>query len=100
MTEMPASVPRYEDAVRGFRIEDEIARLHGDPASGINAYVECCGRYAGESRLALRAISVGGELSEYCFDDLADMSGRAQGPRRSSWRCRYRHAAAFPNWWP
>ena len=69
--------PRYEDAVQRFRIEDEIARLHGNPATGINAYVECCGRYTGENRLALRAISAGGELREFTFDDLADMSGRA-----------------------
>ncbi|WP_246749788.1 acyl-CoA synthetase [Mesorhizobium caraganae] len=69
--------PRYEDAVQRFRIEDEIARLHGNPTTGINAYVECCGRYTGENRLALRAISAGGELREFTFDDLADMSGRA-----------------------
>ncbi|GLQ79049.1 AMP-binding protein [Mesorhizobium huakuii] len=69
-------LPRYEDAVAGFRIEDEIARLDGDPATGINAYVECCGRHTGENRLALRAISAGGELREFSFDDLADMSGR------------------------
>lgn len=69
--------PRYEDAVQRFRIEDEIARLHGNPATGINAYVECCGRYTGENRLALRAISASGELREFSFDDLADMSGRA-----------------------
>ncbi|TGQ64116.1 AMP-binding protein [Mesorhizobium sp. M00.F.Ca.ET.186.01.1.1] len=67
----------YADAVAGFRIEDEIARLAGDPASGINAYVECCGRYTGQNRLALRAISAGGDLRVYSFDDLADMSGRA-----------------------
>ncbi|PBB23414.1 MULTISPECIES: acyl-CoA synthetase [unclassified Mesorhizobium] len=69
-------LPRYEDAVAAFRIEDEIARLDGDPATGINAYVECCGRHAGENRLALRAISAGGELRQFSFDDLADMSGR------------------------
>src|SRR6478672_10671987 len=69
-------LPRYEDAVAAFRIEDEIARLDGDPATGINAYVECCGRHTGENRLALRAISTGGELREFSFDDLADMSGR------------------------
>ena len=57
MTDTPAALPRYEDAVECFRIEDEVARLHGDPASGINAYVECCGRYTGANRLALRAIS-------------------------------------------
>ena len=76
MTDTPAALPRYEDAVKRFRIEDEIARLHGDPATGINAYVECCGRYTGANRLALRAISAGGELREYSFDDLADLSGR------------------------
>ncbi|TGV33458.1 AMP-binding protein, partial [bacterium M00.F.Ca.ET.168.01.1.1] len=59
-----------------FRIEDEVARLHGDPATGINAYVECCGRYTGENRLALRAISAGGEWREFTVDDRADMSGR------------------------
>lgn len=70
-------LPRYEDAVQRFRIEDEVARLDGDPATGINAYLECCGRYTGQNRLALRAISAGGSLSEFSFDDLADMSGRA-----------------------
>ncbi|AEH87667.1 MULTISPECIES: acyl-CoA synthetase [Mesorhizobium] len=69
-------LPRYEDAVQHFRIEDEIARLDGDPATGINAYVECCGRHTGSNRLALRAISAGGELRQFSFDDLADMSGR------------------------
>ncbi|ESY65493.1 MULTISPECIES: acyl-CoA synthetase [Mesorhizobium] len=69
-------LPRYEDAVSRFRIEDEIARLDGDPATGTNAYVECCGRHIGSNRLALRAISAGGELRQFSFDDLADMSGR------------------------
>ncbi|BCG95694.1 acyl-CoA synthetase [Mesorhizobium sp. 131-2-1] len=77
MTRTPAGLPRYDDAVAHFHIEDEIAKLHGDPATGINAYVECCGRYTGQNRLALRAISAGGELREFSFDDLADMSGRA-----------------------
>jgi acetyl-CoA synthetase len=76
MTSKQAGLPRYEDAVAAFRIEDEIARLRGDPATGINAYVECCGRHTGENRLALRAISAGGELREFSFEDLADMSGR------------------------
>ena len=70
------SLPRYEDAIAAFRIEDEIARLDGDPATGINAYVECCGRHTGQNRLALRAISAGGELRQFSFDDLADMSSR------------------------
>ncbi|WP_296736437.1 acyl-CoA synthetase [Mesorhizobium sp.] len=78
MTRTPAvaGLQRYDDVVAHFRIEDEVARLHGDPATGVNAYVECCGRYAGQNRLALRAISAKGDLREYSFDDLADMSGR------------------------
>ncbi len=76
MTATKTGLPRFDDAVAGFRIEDEIARLRGDPATGINAYVECCGRHTGGNRLALRAISAGGELSEFSFDDLADISGR------------------------
>ncbi|MBZ9742072.1 MULTISPECIES: acyl-CoA synthetase [unclassified Mesorhizobium] len=76
MTTTQGGLPRYEDAVSGFRIEDEIARLDGDPATGINAYVECCGRHAGQNRLALRAISASGELNEFSFEDLNAMSGR------------------------
>ncbi|MBZ9995865.1 acyl-CoA synthetase [Mesorhizobium sp. BH1-1-4] len=76
MTTTQGGLPRYEDAVSGFRIEDEIARLDGDPATGINAYVECCGRHAGQNRLALRAISASGELNEFSFEDLDAMSGR------------------------
>ena len=72
----PARLPRYDDAVARFRIEDEAARLQGDPATGINAYVECCGRHTGQNRLTLRAISASGELRELTFDDLDDMSGR------------------------
>ncbi|MGO4832547.1 AMP-binding protein, partial [Rhizobiaceae sp. 2RAB30] len=67
---------RYDEAVAQFRIEDAAALLHGDPATGINACVECCDRYAGSNRLALRAISADGTLTEYSFDDLRDMSAR------------------------
>lgn len=78
MTGTPASEQsaRYEDAVAQFRIEDTAALLHGDPATGINACVECCDRHAGSNRLALRAISADGKLTECSFDDLRDMSAR------------------------
>ena len=72
----PAALPRYEDAVAQFRIEDEIAKLQGDPATGINACIECCDRHTGQNRLALRAISADGQLREFSFDDLRDMSAR------------------------
>ncbi|TPK71117.1 AMP-binding protein [Mesorhizobium sp. B2-4-15] len=84
MTRTETGLPRYEDAVQRFRIEDEIATLYGDPTMGVNAYVECCGRHIGQNRLALRAISAGGELSEFSFDDLADMSGRVGNLLRQS----------------
>jgi len=77
MTKTPAAaLPRYEDAVAQFRIEDEIAKLQGDPATGINACIECCDRHTGQNRLALRAISADGQLREFSFDDLRDMSAR------------------------
>ncbi|MBN9217709.1 MAG: acyl-CoA synthetase [Mesorhizobium sp.] len=76
MTTTDAGLPRYDDAAARFRIEDEIARLEGDPATGINAYVECCARHTGENRLALRAISATGDLREFTFEDLDAMSGR------------------------
>ncbi|RWN18847.1 MAG: AMP-binding protein [Mesorhizobium sp.] len=76
MTNTPAPLPRYVDAIAHFRIEDEIARLQGDPTTGINACIECCDRHTGQNRLALRAISAGGELREFSFDDLKDMSAR------------------------
>jgi len=76
VTKTPAHLPRYDDAVQHFRIEDEIARLQGNPATGINACIECCDRHTGQNRLALRAISADGEPREFTFDDLRDMSAR------------------------
>jgi acetyl-CoA synthetase len=68
--------PRYADAIQHFRIEDEIAWLQGDPATGINACIECCDRHIGQNRLALRAISVDGDLRQFSFDQLSEMSAR------------------------
>lgn len=78
MTGTPRSTQsaRYDEAVAQFRLENAAAQLHGDPATGINACVECCDRYAGSGRVALRAISADGRLTEYSFDDLRDMSAR------------------------
>ncbi|RUV31475.1 AMP-binding protein, partial [Mesorhizobium sp. M7A.F.Ca.MR.148.00.0.0] len=83
MTNTPA-LPRYVDAIAHFRIEDEIARLQGDPATGINACIECCDRHTGQNRLALRAISAAGELREFSFDDLKDMSARVGNMLRAA----------------
>nr|WP_196108401.1 MULTISPECIES: acyl-CoA synthetase [unclassified Ochrobactrum] len=76
-TSVSARLARYEDAVAQFRIEDAIAKLHGNPEAGINACVECCDRHIGDNRVALRAIATNGELSELTFENLRDMAARA-----------------------
>ncbi|TWI33762.1 acyl-CoA synthetase [Paracoccus sulfuroxidans] len=77
MTDTPvaAATPSYADASRNFRIETEIARLSGN-LDALNACVECVDRHTGQNRLALRAISAEGTLSEYSFEDLRDLSAR------------------------
>ncbi|ENP33691.1 hypothetical protein B974_02717 [Brucella abortus 87/28] len=78
MTESPASarLDRYDDAVAQFDIAKAIALLAGNPDTGINACIECCDRYTGENRVALRAISIDNTLTELTFEDLRDMSAR------------------------
>ncbi|SBW15609.1 acetate-CoA ligase [Brucella sp. 10RB9215] len=78
MTESPASarLDRYDDAVAQFDIAKAIALLAGNPDTGINACIECCDRYTGENRVALRAISIDNTLTELTFEELRDMSAR------------------------
>ncbi len=78
MTETSVSTrpARYDYAVAQFRIEDAIAKLHGNLETGINACVECCDRHTGDNRVALRAIAANGELSEFTFENLRDMAAR------------------------
>ncbi len=87
MTESPASarLDRYDDAVAQFDIAKAIALLAGNPDTGINACIECCDRYTGENRVALRAISIDNTLTELTFEDLRDMSARV---RQYAGRCR------------
>ena len=75
-TSVSARLMRYDDAVAQFRIEDAIAKLHGNPETGINACIECCDRHTGDNRVALRAIAANGELSEFTFENLRDMAAR------------------------
>ncbi|MBC9245146.1 AMP-binding protein [Paracoccus sp. 11-3] len=65
----------YDDAASNFRIEDEIARLSGD-LDNLNGCVECVDRYVGQNRLALRAVSAAGHITEYTFEDLQRLSAR------------------------
>lgn len=75
-TSVSARWMRYDDAVAQFRIEDAIAKLHGNPETGMNACIECCDRHTGDNRVALRAIAANGELSEFTFENLRDMAAR------------------------
>src|SRR6476660_5694349 len=72
----PIDTVEYRGAIENFRIENALARFSGDFESGLNVCVECCDRHVGENRLALRAISAEGELQEYTFENLRDLSAR------------------------
>jgi len=62
-----------------FRIEDLAATLHGDLATGLNACVECCDRYAETGGTALRWSSADGRSAEYSFAQLRDLSAQFAG---------------------
>lgn len=79
MTHSPESParPAHAEATARFRIEDAVAGLYGDLATGLNACVECCDRHAGADRLALRWVAADGHGESFTFDQLRDMAGRA-----------------------
>lgn len=67
----------YFEEYGSFRLEDAEALLAGDPASGINACVECCDRHVGGGRVALRCLSADETLTSYTFEDLQALSACA-----------------------
>ena len=67
----------YIEEYQSFRLEDAEALLAGNPASGMNACVECCDRHVGEGRVALRCLSADETLTSYTFEDLQALSARA-----------------------
>ena len=67
----------YVSEYETFRLEEAEALLAGNLASGINACVECCDRYVGEGRVALRCLSIDETLTTYTFEDLQALSARA-----------------------
>ncbi|WP_347265781.1 acyl-CoA synthetase [Paracoccus sp. (in: a-proteobacteria)] len=69
--------PSHAAAVAQFSIEEALARLQGDLDGGLNACVECCDRHCGAGRVALRCLSAEGDLREYTFEELRDLSARA-----------------------
>lgn len=78
MTEASAFTQRvrYDDAVAKFELDQAITQLVGHPDTGLNACIECCDRYADKNRTALRAISADGQLTEFTFEELRDLSAK------------------------
>jgi len=77
MAPQTAVRPSYDEARDGFDITQWQDRFQGRLDQGINACVECCDRYCGSDRLALRWIDAQGALHLYSFDDLRDAAARA-----------------------
>ncbi|HCR34635.1 MAG TPA: AMP-binding protein [Stenotrophomonas sp.] len=77
MAQQTAVRPSYDEARDRFDIAQWQVRFQGRPDEGLNACVECCDRYCGSDRLALRWIDAQGALHLYTFDDLRDAAARA-----------------------
>ena len=75
--DLARSRPGYEQAVARFSIEAAMEGLQGDLQGGLNACVECCDRHCGAGRVALRCVSAEGDLRDYTFEELRDLSARA-----------------------
>ncbi|REF73382.1 acyl-CoA synthetase [Paracoccus versutus] len=75
--DLARSRPGYEQAVARFSIEAAMEGLQGDLQGGLNACVECCDRHCGADRVALRCVSAEGDLRDYTFEELRDLSARA-----------------------
>ncbi|NSZ20278.1 acyl-CoA synthetase [Agrobacterium vitis] len=69
--------PSYEAEKSAFQLNDAVGCLDGDLDNAINACVECCDRHVGDNKIALRCLSLDGQLREYTFEHLQDMSARA-----------------------
>lgn len=67
----------YAEAVRNFSaaaLERQV--LQGSLASGVNASVECCDRWASDGRIALEWYGAGGERETVTFAQMRDDSAR------------------------
>ncbi len=74
-----AQRPGYDEAIAGFRLEDALARLQGNDATGYNACVECCDRHCGQNHVALRAVAADDTVQTFTFEQLRELSARAAG---------------------
>ncbi len=71
-----AGAPAYDEFMAAFRAEDVDATLSGDPATGLNACVECCDRHADGDRVALYWEGADGSSEVHTFAELRDQAAR------------------------
>ena len=74
----------YQDAYRELSVP-ELARevLHGSPADGMNAAIECCDRWAADGRVAINWIGRDFAEETVTFAELRDQSSRFAGLLRA-----------------
>ncbi|OTG86393.1 AMP-binding protein [Acinetobacter sp. ANC 4558] len=65
-----------EQAYQNFNLESLMNEQLVGSKQNINAYIECCGRYVGQHRIALKWEGKNGESAEWTFDELADKSAQ------------------------
>jgi acetyl-CoA synthetase len=66
----------YGTALDVFSMQTERGRLSGSVEAGLNAFVECCDRYADDERTALIWVSAKGQREDYSFARMRDLSAR------------------------
>jgi acetyl-CoA synthetase len=66
----------YEEAYATFRLEDVEAQFEDSFASGVNACVECCDRWAEPGKVALRWEDQQGHQASVTFVELRERAAR------------------------
>lgn len=66
----------YKNAYDRFDLSSALACLDGSLADGLNAAHECCDRWCGENRIALRWASDDGRQEDWTFEQLRDRSSQ------------------------
>jgi acetyl-CoA synthetase len=68
----------YDAEKTAFQLDEAVELLDGNKDVSINNCVECCDRHVGNDKLGLRCVSSDGELREYTFGQLREMSARCR----------------------
>lgn len=69
-------MPDYKTAYEAFSLAAAQSCLSRDISQGINAAEECCDRWCGSGRIALRWASDDGDREDWSFEQLRDRSSR------------------------